>query len=284
MALNTRQIEDYKNQGHLVVHNLLGPEALTGLIQDLNDRISETAGRLNDQGRLGGEVYITEPFNRRLAKLYEAATDEDAKRELWHVGEVKYYDLPTEGLFRVMTHPAILDVVEQFVGPEIRFHPQSNVRAKLPNHLEGLVGWHQDCNGLDADSEQTMMINFWIPLVDVSMDMGGMQVMLGDHHRRPLLPAPGGIIQVDDLPSDKIVDCPMPMGSALMIQKKTIHRSLPNTSHKVRWSLDIRYCDADLPAGRKGGFVVRSRRQPERAVSNFKEFAVLVPELQAAWA
>ena len=110
------------------------------------------------------------------------------------------------------------------------------------------------------------MINFWIPLVDVTMDMGGMQVMRGGHHTRPLISDTLFAIPDEKLPKDPIVDCPVPRRGALMIQKRTVHRSVPNTSNKVRWSLDFRYCDADLPAGRPGGFVVRSRKDPSRVI------------------
>ena len=35
------------------------------------------------------------------------------------------------------------------------------------------------------------------------------------------------------------VDCPMRVGDLLLIQHKTVHRSTPNLSDRVRWSLDL---------------------------------------------
>ena len=50
-----------------------------------------------------------------------------------------------------------------------------------------------------------------------------------------------------------------------MTQHKTMHRSLPNVSDHIRWSLDLRYCDRRKPTGRADvpGFVVRSAQAPE---------------------
>jgi len=284
MPLSQEQINHYLEEGYLVARNLFNPESLKPLIQDLDERVNKVARELQAQGRLSS-LFADEPFDTRLVKLYEAAADPEAKRALWLAGEVKYFELESKGLFNVMTHPAILDVVEQLVGPEILFHPQSNLRAKLPSNKEGAVPWHQDSLGLDPDSEDTLMINFWIPLVDVSMDMGGMQVMKGQHHKRPCLNSEAEGFGISDrkLPKDKIVDCPVDPGDLLMIQKRTIHRSIPNNSNKARWSMDFRYCDADKPAGRPGGFVARSKSQPKRAVTTFEQFAPMLPSLRSIW-
>jgi phytanoyl-CoA hydroxylase len=282
MSLTQKQLDHYVNDGHLLVPSLLDRRSLDALILDLDQRVTRVATELHKDGRLPS-LFSNEAFDRRLVKLHQSASDAQTKKRLWQAVEVKFFDLESEALFGVMTHPAVLDVVEQLVGPEIRFHPQSNLRAKLPGHQEGMVPWHQDSVGLSPDSEKTLMVNFWIPLVDVSMDMGGMQVMRGPHHRGNELNPDGFAIPDAKLPTDEIVDCPVPLGGALMIQKRTIHRSVPNTSQKVRWSLDFRYCSADQPAGRPGGFIARSRRAPQRAITSFDDYKRMLPELRTIW-
>lgn len=281
MSLTAEQKNHYLEEGYLVAKKLLDADSLNELSRDLDERVSGVAKKLHAEGRLSA-LCDDVPFDRRLAALCRAAKDSNSARELWRSVELKYFDIPTNGMFRMMSHPALLDVVEQIIGPEILFHPQSNVRAKLPRHDEGLVPWHQDSVGLSPDSEKTFIVNFWIPLVDVTMDMGGMQVMRGKHHKGPELSKEFAIAD-SKLPKDEIVDCPIPRCGALMIQKRTIHRSVPNTSEKVRWSLDFRFSPADRPAGRPGGFVVRSRKNPASVVRSLEDYLKIVPHLQTVW-
>jgi ectoine hydroxylase-related dioxygenase (phytanoyl-CoA dioxygenase family) len=54
----------------------------------------------------------------------------------------------------------------------------------------------------------------------------------------------------------------MEPGDVLMFNELVLHRSLPNVSDRVRWSVDIRF-SADEPAHQRkapGGFRVRSDR------------------------
>jgi hypothetical protein len=56
-----------------------------------------------------------------------------------------------------------------------------------------------------------------------------------------------------------------------------IHRSLPNKSDDVRWSLDLRYNPTGQPCGRDWfpGFVARSRAHPETALTDAAVWARL---------
>lgn len=281
MSFTSEQKRFYLEEGHLLVKNLLDADSLNELSRDLGVRVDKTVQKLHIEGRLNS-LCEEVSFERRLVALCRAAKDENAVRDLWQSVELKYFDIPTNGMFRMMTHPALLDVVESIIGPEILFHPQSNVCAKLPRHDESMVPWHQDSVGLAPESEKTFIINFWIPLVEVTMDMGGMQVMRGPYHKGPELSETFAIPE-SKLPKDEIVDCPVPRGGALMIQKRTIHRSVPNVSDKARWSMDFRFSPADKPAGRPGGFVIRSRSKPETVVRRFEDYLKIVPHLRTVW-
>lgn len=46
------------------------------------------------------------------------------------------------GMFTLRTAPALLDIVESLIGPEILAHPQYALRAKMPAHEETVVPWH----------------------------------------------------------------------------------------------------------------------------------------------
>lgn len=80
----------------------------------------------------------------------------------------------TAGMFRLITHPWILDAVESVIGPEILVHPQFNLRGMLPG-AQGVM-FHQDLAFLDQDAEETQFANFWIPLQRINRYNGPLQV------------------------------------------------------------------------------------------------------------
>jgi ectoine hydroxylase-related dioxygenase (phytanoyl-CoA dioxygenase family) len=185
-------------------------------------------------------------------------------------------------MFAIFTHPALLDVAESLIGPEILAHPQFNSRAKMPGHKAAVVPWHQDLGYLHDDADETFMVNFWIPLVDAPMASGALQVIPGSHRwgRIPHETVDGYLgIREAALPSHTEADCPLEAGGALLIQHTTVHRSVPNVSDRVRWSLDLRYSDPAQPTGREEvpGFVVRSRAHPERVAKSHLDWMALFP-------
>jgi phytanoyl-CoA hydroxylase len=281
--MTREQISFFHEQGYLLVPRLLDPAMFQPLIREFETIIDDRARRAYEAGRLA-DRFEGEPFDRRLARLYEAMAEENAA-DLWQAVHGKHQK--TAGMFAIITHPALLDVVESLIGPEILAHPQFNSRAKLPRHQATVVPWHQDLGYLREDADETVMVNFWIPLVDAPMASGALQVIPGSHRwgRIPHQTVDGYLgIPEAALPPHEVVDCPLEAGGALLIQHKTVHRSVPNVSDRVRWSLDLRYSDPAQPTGRAEvpGFIVRSRAFPERVAQSHHDWLALFPEAAGA--
>ena len=280
MALTDAQLAQYLDAGYLAVDDLLPATAFDLLIAELEANIDVRARELAAQGKLD-DLGAGLTYSQRLAHLCAGVADDESRGELWRVGHGKHHK--TAGMFAVWTHPELVDVAEQVLGPEILAHPQYNIRAKLPNQQETVVPWHQDLGYLQRDADETFMLNFWIPLVDAPMETGAMQVIPGSH-RWEVLPHEqvNGYhgVKEENLPPHEVIDCPLSLGGALLIQSRTMHRSVPNTSNVIRWSLDLRYCDRRKPTGRADvpGFVVRSAQAPEAVVRDWRDWAALFAE------
>ena len=279
-GLNSEQIAFYKDQGYLLVEDVIPVEDLQLLIAELNETVDQNARQAQEKGELS-ELFEDEPFERRLARIVESVADPSDTSFSDTLFEGLHGKLKTEGMFLVQTHPAILDIVESLIGPEILAHPQFNIRPKLPNQDTSVVPWHQDLGYLQPDASETFMVNFWIPLVDATVENGCMEVIAGSH-KAPLIDhvlglGPGrnfkGIVD-GELPEGEQVQCPVPLGGVLLIQHKTIHRSVPNYSDHIRWSMDIRYSDPRMPTGRDGvpGFIARSKAQPTSVASSLGDW------------
>ena len=275
-GLDPQQLSFYKDQGYLVVEDVL-QGGLEPVINDLSQEIDRAAQEEHSEGRLG-QLFEQEPFERRLLRICEALDDPtEVLRKV--KGKRK-----SQGTFDVITNPAILDIVESVIGSEILAHPQFNVRAKLPGEDKTVVPWHQDLAYLQQDAEETFMVNFWIPLVDTTLENGGMEVIPGSHkvglieHEHDMGPA-GNFHGIPDerLPEGAPVACNIRKGGLLVIQHRTAHRSVPNRSDHIRWSLDLRYSDPSFPTGREGtpGFIARSRKHPESAAKNHMDWLEL---------
>ncbi len=275
VGLTEEQIAFYKAEGYLLLDECLPVEAYQPLVNEFQVAIDRRAREARACGQLE-DVFADAPFDRRLALLCAAmGTD---KR---FVGEILGKAHKTAGLFYLLTHPAILNAVESIIGPEILVHPQFNVRAKMPGEAE--VAWHQDIAFLDPEVEKTFMINFWVPLVQTDVENGCLEI-LAESHKHGIIPHQKVASELEiiesRLPPGERVSSVLPAGGAALIQHKTVHRSFPNQSDHIRWSLDIRYSDYRLPTGRDQvpGFVARSAIDPDRVAKGHGDWLRLMAE------
>ena len=264
-GLEPGEVENFHDDGFLIVRNLLPLEALQTLIEELEHKVDETANEAVSRGILAAtDTCPGAPFDTRLALMSNACSDRD-----WLWGQVHGKHHKTAGMFTLRTWPALLDAAESLIGPEILAHPQAVLRGKLPDHEKGVVPWHQDLAYLiPEEAGETLVVNFWIPLVKATADNGCLQVLRGSH-REGLLPhnsRQSGYIGVaePELPDGDVVTCELDVGDVVLTRERLLHRSIPNRSNTVRWSVDSRYSGIGLPTGRPHsvGFVARSRENP----------------------
>ena len=279
-GLSEEQLSSYLNDGFLLLEDVLSPDDLQPLIDDIADEIDRKARAACATGKLS-DPFENEPFDRRLACLRETMDD---ATEIEKAVTGKH--LKTAGMFAVITHPAILDIVESVIGPEILAHPQFNCQAKMPNETRSQIPWHQDLGFLHPEAEATFMVNFWIPLVDVTVENGCLEVIPGSH-RAGLMPHgevdgyPNAGIREGWVPDGEPVACPVRKGGVVVFQHKTAHRSFPNRTDRIRWSLDIRYSDPSKPTGRDEvpGFLARSDAHPESVAKTHLDWLELMQEV-----
>ena len=259
---NATQLARFAEQGYLVLEDLLPDKAFGPLIAEIEEGIERGARESLEEGRIR-QTFDGEPFIRRFAMIEkEAGGTSKAGRHV--LGK----NLKSAGMFALMTHPVLLDLVESMIGPEILSHPQFNCQAKMPGEEISKHLWHQDLAYLESEAEETPMVNFWIPLVDATKENGCLEVIPASHktglkpHGR-LSAVWKRFIADEHLPPGRVVACPTRRGGAIVFHPKLVHRSRPNRSQGIRWSVDIRYSDPEMPSGREEvpGFLARSMKR-----------------------
>lgn len=266
MSLTADQVARYREDGVVVVPDLLDDAELGPLQAEIEAWVDARAVALQAEGTLD-DLARDETFEQRFASLYERSGG-------WIATGLDIHLMRGPALFRFLRCRPLLDAVESLIGPEIVLNPVHHLRAKLPQRLVSdvvetyfNVPWHQDSGVLWEEADPVPMVGVWIPLVNATAENGCMEVMpgvaTGGH-----LPhqAEGGTTIVPDLlpaVTPRRVECPR--GGAVFQNKFTPHRSTPNLTQGVRWSVDVRYQPADTPTGRPfhPAFTVRSRRDPD---------------------
>jgi ectoine hydroxylase-related dioxygenase (phytanoyl-CoA dioxygenase family) len=250
--LTDEQVKQFQEEGFLVVKEFFSKEELQPVIDYINSMVDEVANDLIRAKKIENPCK-DEGFYTRLSKLEEqfpGAVVLPHKKGLL-----------STALANLWTHPRLLDVVEQVLGPEIAGHPVWNIRTKTPNNPTVTVPWHQDAAYLNPGCENTLQPTAWIPLIDANAENGCMQVYKYGHRAAKLCEheccaGPSWYISIpeetikptlgDDL---EIVTCEVPFGGFLLINQLIPHRSLENTSNKIRWSVDLRWQRPNEPHG-----------------------------------
>jgi ectoine hydroxylase-related dioxygenase (phytanoyl-CoA dioxygenase family) len=257
-------LHQFRRNGYFLKEDLLPVTELDPLIQDIEEGIENSL----KSKRLSSEITTTPStyFEKRLYWLENKIEDGFFVRQ-----SVTGKHLKTSGLLQLASNNRILDLVEKLIGPEILFHPQYNVQAKMPFERHSQIPWHQDLWFLDREAEATPMVNLWIPLVDATLDNGCLELIQGsqgqglkNHQALSGYPEDHIGISDTDLPAGEHIACPLIKGGAILFQHKTVHRSRPNLTDSIRWSVDIRYSDARKPTGRNvPGLLLRSEHSPD---------------------
>ena len=147
---------------------------------------------------------------------------------------------------RIVHHPAVLDAVEDVIGPDILvFHTTMWIKeANQP----AFVHWHQD--GAYFFLEQPEQVTAWVALSEASELAGCMRVIPGSHlwgeleHRDD--PGPNNMIRrgqgiLDRFRDDEGVLMPLRAGEMSLHNTRTIHASGPNRNSDRRMGLGISY-------------------------------------------
>ena len=292
MGLCPDQIAKFREDGYVVVEDVLGRADLQPVIEEISEAIDKEARALVTRGELS-RSYADEPHEKRLTRI-TAETD----AVYWSIYSGNLHGL---GIFNLITNPKLLDLAESLVGPEIIASSVYRLRPKLPGFAHGVVPWHQDSGYFEPYCDDELVLTMWIPLVDATLERGCLRVMR-HAHRTGVVPhreATDGTgyleIPRPHLPLNDIVPVPLSLGGVLLLTNRTPHCSGDNVTDVIRWSVDVRYQSADLPTNYQSpsgwtneelphdapaacyppeaDFLVKSGRRPGDVVRDAKTFS-----------
>ncbi len=251
MRLSEDQVQRYHDDGFLVVEDVFSPQELQPVMDWFDSVVDEWADKLHKGGKItdkreGEDLYT------RLASIEKEWPGAAAL--------VTQRNSMGPALAKLWNSDKLLDMVAQFIGPDIDGHPISIFRSKTPDTALMTVPWHQDSAYFMEGGEGTLQPTAWIPFIDTTVENGTLQMVRGSH--RPGKVFPHRLekevghreswylyIPEKEMPPGDRATCEIKMGSVLWHQNMIVHRSTENHSDQVRWTCDLRYQRPGEPTG-----------------------------------
>lgn len=166
------------------------------------------------------------------------------------------YHTRCKGIYEIATHPAILDLVEDLVGPNV-IAWGTHFFCKLPGDPKH-VHWHQDASYWPLSPARTVTV--WLAIDDADVENACMHFLPGTHRRGHLeykKPETPGVLWQEITGIDKygkpVADI-LKAGQLSLHADMLAHGSGPNQSSRRRCGLTIRYCPPSVePVNRDWG-------------------------------
>lgn len=163
----------------------------------------------------------------------------------WYAGYKTIQEL--EDFHKLAHNPALVKLMQDLLGPDLIVHPRKIARASFPG-IEYPTPPHQDVTFNQACAD---VLTTWIPIGDVSRQLGGLQILRGSASHGAMKARPGDgvggeIVDVDD-DSEDWFTVDYNAGDVLVFHAYSVHRARPNRSGQIRLSADFRYQSASDP-------------------------------------
>ena len=250
--------------GYVVVRGLLPQDAVQGMASALEKGADRQIAGWIESGLIDRD-FAEVPWQQRLHAAAEAAGSSTERPEVLRSWR---HRIVSPELFALQTQPALVEALQTIAGPEVYGHEAFNGRPKLPGSEMQVVPWHQDHGYYGEDDRKDLVLTTWIPMVPVDHANGCMQVIAGSHLNGPLkhekgsnaaafLEIPSGVDETN------VETCEMEPGDVLIMHPMVLHRSTPNVSDVIRWSVDLRFVCGQSARRDHLPWVIRSQdRQP----------------------
>lgn len=270
MTLTATQIDTYRRDGCLVVENVV-PQATRDAVE------AEYAGLIRPMAE-GHGIAWQGSFLETLRAVHMAGHPWFQPLDISLPGGVIEADTPFHygpAVHELLTCPAILDIVESLVGPEITSTPIQHVRVKPPARTVAAdapahttaTSWHQDRGVAHAEADATDMVTVWVAMTDATLEnsclmaqaSGPTQAML------PHCPLTQTAIPEEFLDTAAVRPLPVRAGGIVLLHPMTPHAAGDNRTDGLRWSFDLRYQRTGQPTGRAHfpDFPVRGAPAPD---------------------
>lgn len=292
-CLDDKQVQHFQDEGYLVIERLFIDAELQPVIDELSWDLDQRCRAAVAAGKLS-RTYEEHDFEHRLAHVN--SENKEIAKSMWAMHVV----LPS--FFWLMTNPKLLDVAEQFCGPELIASSVYRLRPKVPSHSWSPVPWHQDSGYFEPYCDLGLILTVWVPLVDATLERGCLWVMPRMHKGGVFPHKPDDakfylVIPDEEFGGRQAIPVPVPKGGVLVMTNRTPHASFENKTDVVRWSMDLRYQSAALPTNAhitrlpgetrtsigvpvacnppEPDFLVRSRLRPHEVMKTPQEFIAL---------
>lgn len=139
-----------------------------------------------------------------------------------------------------------------------------NMRLDKPHDARHLFAWHQDSVYLLGSVNA---ITVWVPLQDVDLHHGTIQVIAGSHRRglapfkrisdkviAPYVPMLQRDLSLADDVTEEPVTIEAKRGDLVVFKQMLLHRSTANLSDQIRWTAQLRITDLADPDHRRQRF------------------------------
>jgi ectoine hydroxylase-related dioxygenase (phytanoyl-CoA dioxygenase family) len=223
--LSDQQVQSYRENGYLAVPDVLSAAEVVEL-----QRVTDELVQASRMVEAHTDVYDLEPSH--------SAAEPRVRR-------IKSPDLQHEVYARTLRHPTILDLVEQLIGPGVRYQ-STKLNMKAAGYGSP-VEWHQDWAFYPHTNDDILAVGVAIDAMTEAN--GGMLAVSGshrgpvyDHHQNGYFV---GAITDREVNPDQVVQLAVPAGGISLHHVRTAHGSVPNRSPRPRRLLLLEMCAID---------------------------------------
>lgn len=173
----------------------------------------------------------------------------------------------------LVNHPAVLDAVEDIIGPDILLYNLSLWSKDARD--ASFVGWHQDSTYFPLDPP--VQITAWIALTDSVQENGNVKYVPGSHRLGQLThhnqPGSGSLLSkgqhiVERFDTTTVKSISLQPGEMSLHHTRLVHYSEPNLSSRRRIGLGISY----IPTSVRCTGTVRHTAMLVRGVDRYNFF------------
>ena len=223
--LTAQQVQQYHDTGYLAVPDVLSGDEVAEL-QRVTEELVAASGSVSTHT----DLYDLEPTH--------SAAEPRVRR-------IKNPNLHHPTYDRTLRHPAIVEIVDQLIGPGVRYRG-----TKLNMKSAGYgspVEWHQDWAFYPHTNDDILAVG--VAIDAMTERNGGMMVVPGSH-RGPLYDHHqdgyfvGAVTDRDVDPAEAVL-LEVPAGGITLHHVRTLHGSAPNRSSRPRRLLLLELCAVD---------------------------------------